>query len=285
MTPSDVSFVQLSDTHVVGEGRRYRGLADTARYLSEAIAAVNALVPAPAFAVVTGDLCHHGSRAEYAHFARLFAPLRVPYYVIPGNHDNPARLCEVLPPASFGGAGRDAFAYALDAGGLRLLALDSTVRRALGGAFDAERLAWLASTLDTEPDRPTVIALHQPPFRTRLHYLDFLPYPGAARFREIVDENPQVTLVIGGHIHCVRAARWNGALALTAPSTAPQLVPELFERRVFAIRREPPGFVVYRSTLGGSFEAIVYRREHRSSRYVPTEHAFAPVPPASLISP
>jgi 3',5'-cyclic AMP phosphodiesterase CpdA len=284
LIPSEVSFVQLSDTHVVGEGSRYRGLPDTARYLREAIAAVNALAPAPAFAVVTGDLCHHGSRAEYAHFAKLFALLRVPYYVIPGNHDNPGRLREVLPPASFGGAGRDAFAYALDAGGLRLLALDSTVRRALSGSFDSERLAWLASTLRAEPTRPTVIALHQPPFRTRLHYLDFLPYPGAARFREIVDDNPQVALVIGGHIHCVRAARWNDTLALTAPSTAPQLVPELFERRVFAVRRERPGFVVYRSTVRGSFEATVYRRERNSGRFVPTERAFARATPAEVTS-
>jgi len=281
---SDFTFVQLSDTHIVGEGSRYRGLPDTARYLREAIAAVNALVPAPAFVVVTGDLCHHGSRAEYAHFVRLLAPLRMPYYVIPGNHDNPARLREVLPPASFGGAGRDAFAYALDAGGVRLLALDSTVRRALSGAFDTERLAWLAATLRAEPDRPTVIALHQPPFRTRLHYLDFLPYPGAAELRAIVDENPQVALVIGGHIHCVRAARWNATLALTAPSTAPQLVPELFERRVFALRRERPGFIVYRSDGRRSFEAIVYRRERRSGAYVATEHAFASAGAAGLTS-
>lgn len=284
MTRSDVTFVQLSDTHVVRESRRYRGLADTERYLGDAIDAVNALVPAPAFAIVTGDLCHHGSRAEYAHFVKFFDSLRMPYYVVPGNHDNPARLREMLPPSTFGGSGRDAFAYAVDAGGVRLLALDSTERRSLTGCFDAERLAWLAATLEAEPHSPTVIALHQPPFRTGLRYLDCLPFPGAARFREIVGENPQVALVIGGHIHCVRAVRWNGTLALTAPSTAPQLVPELFERRAFAIRREPPGFVIYRR-LGRSFEATVYRRELNSGRYVPTEHAFAPATPGVLTSP
>jgi 3',5'-cyclic AMP phosphodiesterase CpdA len=275
LIPSDVTFVQLSDTHVVGEGHAYPGLPDTARHLRDAIAAVNALRPAPAFAVVTGDLCHHGSRDEYAHFARLFAGLHVPYFVVPGNHDNVERLREVLPPASFGGAGRDAFAYARDADGVRLLALDSTVPHAVSGVFDSSRLAWLAATLAAEPDRPTVIALHQPPFRTRLHYLDFLPYPGVVRFRAIVDENPQVKLVIGGHIHCVRAARWKAALALTAPSTAPQIVPELFERRMFALRREAPGFILYRGDPRGSFEAIVYRRERDSGRYAPTEHAFA----------
>ncbi len=273
MIPSDATFVQLSDTHVVAPGRRYIGSLDSARYARDAIAAVNALEPQPAFVIVTGDLCHAGGRAEYAHFARLFAALRAPYFVIPGNHDNVTRLREVLPAASFGGAGRDAFAYALDARGIRLLALDSTVRGALGGSFDGARLDWLAAALAAEPGRPTVIALHQPPFRTRMHYLDVLPYPGARRFRAIVGAHPQVALVIGGHIHCVRAARWNGTLALTAPSTVPQVVPELLERRVFALRREPPGFVVYRAARD-AFEAIVYRRRPHSSDYVAVEHAF-----------
>jgi 3',5'-cyclic AMP phosphodiesterase CpdA len=273
---SETNFVQLSDTHVVARGERYCfGLIDSAQYLLDAIAAVNALEPQPAFVVVTGDLCHHGSRAEYANFVQLFASLRAPYFVIPGNHDNVERLCEVLPPATFGGAGRAAFAYALDCGGVRLLALDSTVRRSIGGGFDGARLDWLASTLAQEPDRPTVIALHQPSFRTRLHYLDVLPYPGAVRFHAIVRENPQVALVIGGHIHCVRAARMNETLALTAPSTAPQFVPELFERRVFAMRREAPGFVVYRSGEPGAFEAVVHRRRPLSGEYVAVEHAFA----------
>ncbi len=274
MIPSEATFVQLSDTHVVAPGRRCFGSIDTARYLRDAIAAVNALEPQPAFVVVTGDLCHAGGRAEYAHFARLFTALRAPYFVIPGNHDNVARLREVLPAATFGGAGRDAFAFAHDAGAIRLLALDSTVRGAIGGSFDRGRLDWLAATLAAEPARPTVIALHQPPFRTRLHYLDVLPYPGARRFRAIVGDHPQVALVIGGHIHCVRAARWNTTLALTAPSTAPQVVPELLERRVLALRREPPGFVLYRGAHG-SFEAIVYRRRTPANDYVAVEHAFA----------
>jgi 3',5'-cyclic AMP phosphodiesterase CpdA len=273
LTPSEPAFVHFSDTHIVGEGAKRVGLPDTARYLRDAIAAANSLEPAPAFAVVTGDLAHAGSWAEYERFAKLFGDLRAPYFVLPGNHDNVARLRDVLPPDSFGGCGSGTFAYATDAGGVRLVALDSTLRRAINGWFDAARLDWLAATLAAEPVRPTVVALHQPPFRTGMHYLDLLPYPGANRLRAIVAANPHVSLLIGGHIHCVRAARWGATLALTAPSTAPQLVPEFFERRVFAVRNEAPGFVVYRGLARGAFEAVVYRRRARSGRYLPAERA------------
>ncbi len=272
MQSSEFAFVQLSDTHIVAESPVSAGY-DAAAYLSDAVAAVNALEPEPAFVVVTGDLCHAGSRAEYERFAELAGALRAPYYVLPGNHDNVARLRGALPPRSFGGVERGAFAYAVDAGGVRLIALDSTAPRAFGGSLDDERLDWLAAALADEPSRPTVIALHQPPFRTRMHYVDVLPYPGADRLRAIVERNPQVALLIGGHIHCVRAARWNGTLALSAPSTAPQIVPELFERQVFALRAEAPGFVLYRRGRTGAFEVIVHRRERGGARYLPTERA------------
>jgi 3',5'-cyclic AMP phosphodiesterase CpdA len=271
---SELTFVHLSDTHIVAKDSTYLGY-DSARYLRDAIGAVNALRPRPAFALVTGDLCHTGSRAEYEHFVELFAALDVPYYVLPGNHDRVETLRAVIPAQAWGGAERatGAFAFEVDVSGLRLIALDSTKPRVPGGWLGDDRLDWLTATLAAAPATPTALALHQPPFRTGMHYLDFLPYPGADRLRTIVESNPQIALLLGGHIHCVRARRWKGTLALTAPSTAPQVVPELFERRPFALRLEPPGFIVHRGTLGGAFEATVHRRAPASGDYVPTERA------------
>jgi 3',5'-cyclic AMP phosphodiesterase CpdA len=271
---SDFTFVQLSDTHIVAKGSTYLGY-DSARYLSEVIAAVNALDPQPAFAIVTGDLTHTGSYSEYEHFVELFSTLQVPYYVLPGNHDRIETLCRVIPPEAFGGAGRDAFSYALDLDRVRLVALDSTRARALGGTLDTARLDWLDAALAEAPSQTTVLALHQPPFRTGIHYLDLMTYPGADRLRAIVERNPQIALLLAGHIHCVRAARWKSTLALSAPSTAPQIVPELFERNVFALRAEAPGFVVHRRTSAGSFEATVYRQARERAPFGATERATA----------
>ena len=67
-------LAQLSDPHIVAAGKLFRcptqGTApdaararrefDTAPYLARAVATLNALVPRPDIAVVTGDLVDHG---------------------------------------------------------------------------------------------------------------------------------------------------------------------------------------------------------------------------------
>jgi 3',5'-cyclic AMP phosphodiesterase CpdA len=92
---------QISDTHIVAPGQLFRcpvqGTApeaervycefDTAPYLARAVAALNALVPRPDVVLVTGDLVEHGEAAEYDRLRRLLAPLVMPVFVIPGNHD------------------------------------------------------------------------------------------------------------------------------------------------------------------------------------------------------
>src|SRR5438552_7596742 len=76
--PIAMMIAQISDTHIVAPGKLFRcpvqGAAadservyrefDTAAYLAAAVAALNALVPRPDVAVVTGDLVDHGEPEE-----------------------------------------------------------------------------------------------------------------------------------------------------------------------------------------------------------------------------
>ena len=58
-----------------------------AEFLARSVAEINRLDPLPDVAVMTGDLVDHGNPAEYEHLRRLLAPLAMPIFVIPGNHD------------------------------------------------------------------------------------------------------------------------------------------------------------------------------------------------------
>jgi len=103
-------LAQITDTHIVAPGLLFRcpvqGTApdaerisrelDTALYLARAVAALNALVPRPDVAVVTGDLVDHGEPAEYEQLRQLLAPLHMPVFVIPGNHDAREALREAF---------------------------------------------------------------------------------------------------------------------------------------------------------------------------------------------
>lgn len=254
--------VQFTDTHVVAPGRTHFG-TDTARYLADAITAVNALRPRPICVVVTGDLVDHGEPEEYANFARIMAPLAMPYYVLVGNHDRRDRLRETLPPETFGHAHGETVRYHIDAGPLRFVGLDANLRRpSAGAALDGDALDWLEATLDADPDRPTIVGVHQPPFRTGLHYLDAFGFRGRARLREIVEARRNVGRVIGGHIHCHRSQQWAHAFACTAPSCAPQKIPLLFmEGTILGLRSERPGFATHAWDREFGFRTTLLRRD------------------------
>src|SRR5215510_14480529 len=79
--------IQLSDPHIVAQGELLYGRVDTAQFLGRAVAEINRLDPLPDVAVVTGDLVDHVERPEYQHLRALLAPLAMPVFVIPGNHD------------------------------------------------------------------------------------------------------------------------------------------------------------------------------------------------------
>jgi len=260
-----MTIAQLTDTHIVRDGATYLGI-DSTRYLAETIDAVNALEPQPTFAVVTGDIANSGRDPEYARFRETMSALRVPYFVIPGNHDDRDRMRAALPPETYGGSRDGHVRYAIDDFAVRLIGLDGNAARPWPGAyFDRAALAWLDATLAAVPDKPTIVCVHQPPFRTGLHYLDAGGFIPRRRLRRIVEASPHVARVISGHIHCVRHARWRDALAITAPSTAPQVVPLVFSAgRAFGVRHERAGFAVHEFTSAGATTTI-HRRTSSGS--------------------
>ena len=58
---------------------------------SAVVRRINALVPRPDLLLITGDLTDIGSPEEYAWLRELLAPLAMPMFVVPGNHDEAAR--------------------------------------------------------------------------------------------------------------------------------------------------------------------------------------------------
>jgi len=146
-------LAQITDTHIVAPGTLFRcpvqGTApdaervyreiDTAQFLARAVVALNALVPRPDVAVVTGDLVDHGEPAEYDHLRQLLGSLQMPVFVIPGNHDAREPLREAfhsdgyLPTEGY-------LQYTIEQYPLRLIALDTLVPGKHGGMLCAERL-------------------------------------------------------------------------------------------------------------------------------------------------
>lgn len=249
---------QISDTHILAPGKLYRGPVetaaagaervysefDTAPYLARAVAALNAAVPRPDLAVVTGDLVDHGDPAEYEHLCALLAPLTMPVFVIPGNHDTREPLRQAFRRGGYLPAG-GYLQYAIEDYPLRIVALDTLIPGNHRGTLCAERLGWLDAALAARPGQPTAVVMHHPPFLTGIEHMDKYGLDNAAGLAEIIARHPQVERILCGHLHRAIDRRFAGTVAGTAPATAHQITLDLNPAAPLRFIFEPPGYQLH----------------------------------------
>ena len=207
--------------------------------------------PRPGLVLATGDLAERGSPHEYRRLRTLLGGLEIPYFLIPGNHDDREALRKAFRDHRYLRTFERHASYAIDAWPLRILALDSTLSGYSGGFVDDERLAWLAAELEAHPRRPTILAMHHPPFRTGVPALDRNGFRNVEALGAVVRAHPQIARIISGHLHTVLIRPWNGTIACTAPSTSPQFV---LGRTMLGIGVEAAGMLLHE----WSFNAEVY---------------------------
>jgi 3',5'-cyclic AMP phosphodiesterase CpdA len=233
-------LAQISDLHVTARGKRLFDRVDTPAFLRRAVAHLNALAPHLDFVWITGDLVDQGSPDEYANLRDVLGGLRSPWAVMVGNHDDRANLRQALADHPYLPRGGEFLQYVIDDLPLRLIALDTLVPGESGGTLCPARLDWLAARLEERPDRPTVIAMHHPPFVTGLTEMDAINCANSAALGAIVAEHPQIERIICGHVHRPMVVRWNGTVVTTAPATAHQVTLDLKDGTPTSWIMEPP---------------------------------------------
>ncbi|WP_394788525.1 phosphodiesterase [Rhodoferax sp.] len=244
-------LLQLSDLHIREPGRLAYGRLDTAPYLQQAVDSILRLPQPPDAVVITGDLTDFGRAAEYTHLHSLLAPLTMPVYLMPGNHDDRTQMRASFAEHSYlSSSGFVQFSVAV--GGLQLVALDTVVPGASHGSLCNQRLQWLADTLDQHRDRPVVIAMHHPPFATLIGHMDAIGLlQGAPELEALVARHPNVERIICGHLHRSIQVRFGGSIAMTVPSPAHQVCLDIAADAASAWTLEPPGFALHALGDGG----------------------------------
>jgi 3',5'-cyclic AMP phosphodiesterase CpdA len=238
-------IAQITDTHIQRPGTLTYDIVDTAAMLRDCVTQILRLDPQPDLILLTGDLTDLGQAEEYAHLRQLLKPLRQKIIVIPGNHDDRATLraawhdADYLPATGF-------LHFVLEDYPLRLIGLDTVIPGEGGGELCDERLAWLTARLAARPQAPTVILMHHPPFITGIDHMDALGLRGREAFAGIMRQNPQVELVLCGHLHRTIHAQIGGRAVLTCPSTAHQVELGLAPDAPSNFIMEPPGFMLHR---------------------------------------
>jgi 3',5'-cyclic-AMP phosphodiesterase len=223
---------QISDPHInLEKPESSLALQKTVQHLLN--------IPAcPDVVIVTGDCVDEGSLAEYQQFKKLLAPLTMPVYVIPGNHDNRVHL-----QSTFGTQGDKALEgfvqYVVEHTSLRLIALDTNVPDKAAGMLCLRRLEWLEERL-SESDRPTLLFMHHPPFTLGIKPFDDIGLQGTEAFAAVVSRHCHVERIVAGHVHSAISVRFHGTLAMTCPATANLSVPDVRQPQKLAVMVQSP---------------------------------------------
>ncbi len=238
-------IAQISDLHLRADGSPLTGGINTMAALAACIEHVNGLAPRPDVVLATGDLVDEGQPEDFAALRRAFDRLEMPVYVIPGNHDDRAGLRGAFADQGYLPADGEFLHYTVETHPIRLIGLDTVIPGECGGRMCEARLGWLDDRLAEQPNRPTLVFMHHPPFVTGIGFMDDPAFDGAVPLEQVVRGHPQVRQVVCGHIHRAIHTRWAGTAAAVAPSVVFQMALELSEGAPSAYVLEPPAVSLY----------------------------------------
>ena len=228
--------LQLTDLHLYADpGTRLKGIP-TQQMFRDVLSDIAARHIVFDYAIVTGDLAQEGELGAYAFLIETLGDRLSTCRFIPGNHDRRPHLRSAFGTAI---AGKGPITFALDAGGWRLVGLDTLVPGSGAGRIAADQLVWLEETLASARGRPVALFMHHPPIPVGTPWLDRIGLQAPDAFAELLSAFPNVEVVCCGHVHQEFEGSLGGIPVLAAPSTCLQFEPGT-ESPVFT--DEPPGF-------------------------------------------
>lgn len=220
----------LTDIHIGAEDEKPNGV-DVRRNFLNALAFLTGLKPD--CLVLGGDFCNnHGDRSVYEWVKKQLDELPMPYYIISGNHDDPAMLADVF-QKNHDLNGNELY-YALPLEGRPVLFLDSSK-----GEFSPEQWTWLRDYLTALRDTNVLIMMHHPPLPADVEFMDTkYPFRQSDKFIELVQELPCHVTVVCGHYHVEKVVQRGNLLVLLSPST------------FYQMKQDTPGYVVDNYRIG-----------------------------------
>lgn len=222
--PPRYVIAHLSDTHFLGGRRPLYGAVDTDSHLAKALAQLERAGVDPEAIVITGDLADLAEPDAYERLKAIIDPpaarMGAEVIWVMGNHDERAPFAAAL----LGGGPSDAVdpVPPLDRvhrfGGLRIIALDTSVPGYHHGELLDSQLEWLRAELATPAPDGTILAMHHPPIPTPVEIMAILELQEQHRLAEVV-RGTDVRAILAGHLHYSTAGVFAGVPVSVASAT------------------------------------------------------------------
>ena len=195
------TVAHLSDIHLLAGGVKQYGVIEPEDGLRLLLERLRRLERTPDVMVFTGDLADKGEPDAYATLRGLVEPfaagIGAQVVWVMGNHDDRTAYARGLLDADDDGPQDRCY----DIGGLRVIALDTSVPDYHHGELGPDQLAWLRDQLSTPAEHGTILAMHHPPIPVpMMEVAAVIELFGQPALAEVV-AGSDVRCILGGHFH------------------------------------------------------------------------------------
>ncbi len=236
---------QITDTHIKGEGVIAYGKVDTYSFLKQNVDHINGLLPSVDAVIVTGDVTDEGSIEEFSALRQELDRLKMPYFVVPGNHDHRENLLKAFSDKAYLGECQDFIQYSIDDFPFRLVAVDTLVTGKPYGEISTSQLVSLDKTLSEKPEKPTLVFQHHHPFKSGIQFMDEQNLRNAEDELSVLKRHRQVKHIACGHVHRACETVLHGIGISIAPNGAHSITLDMQDSDDISFMLEPPALRLF----------------------------------------
>lgn len=248
--PDYIELIQLTDTHIFSNPETTFDGIDTSASLQQVINLARNTHWPPDAILLTGDLVHDPVPEAYERLAEILETIELSVFCIPGNHDDPALLKEILNQHNISTPGAIHFENWI------VLMLDSFLHNTHSGRLDASELQLLDEQLEANKNKHVLVCLHHSPVSINSPWMDKMSLQNPEELFSILDKYSQVRAVLWGHIHQEFNSERNHVKLFAAPSTCVQFMPGVDH---YAKDNQTAGYRHLRLFNSGKIETLVTR--------------------------
>ena len=245
--PHSWRIVQITDTHLMQQPELEFAGMNPEQSFHAVMQHIQLHYPQVDAIVHSGDLAQQPAVATYQRYLDYMQSLHVPFYQVPGNHDD----LDLFP---FHDSKEEPGLVHL--GNWCLILLNSAVSGRVDGHISATQLARLEELLEQHRQQHIIVVCHHHPFALQSHWIDQHKLKNTAALTEVLAAQQQVKAVIYGHVHQDSVQYWQQIQFLSTPSTCVQFKPGSDE---FALDQQAPGYRILELHPNGQFTTQVHR--------------------------
>ena len=198
MSESQCRIAQFSDLHLTSsDGGLLKGI-DCWAQLHKMLDHLERQPPVHGL-VITGDVAHDETKETYERLHLALRERTIPFWLVPGNHDDPGLMREVFTHQLVDGL--DSMSFRAVVENVLILGLDTHEPGSDGGNIRQETMAWFFGECSGKPEGPILVFMHHPPLDTGDDFFDTIGLRDRVSFFEKTKGYPQIRGIGFGHLH------------------------------------------------------------------------------------